>query len=134
MKKKIEAGIDFIQTQSVFNIQKFINWMDEIKSRGIDKKVHIIAGITPMKSKKMANRMKYNVPGVDLPYEIYERINKSDNPAEEGFEISLELIDKIKKINGVSGIHITALFWEEIIPELIKKSNLDKFNRLNYQI
>ena len=131
LEKKIDAGIEFIQTQSVFNIEKFMKWMDEIKSRDIDKKIHIIAGITPMKSKKIANRMKFHVPGVDLPDEIYKRIDTSENPIEEGFEISLELINKIKKINGVKGIHITALFWEKIIPELIKKSNLEKFQRLN---
>jgi len=131
LEKKIEAGIDFVQTQSVFNIDKFNNWMDKIRSRGIEKRIHIIAGVTPLKSIKMANRMRYHVPGVDLPLEIYRRIEKSDDPSEEGFEISLEIINKIKKINGVNGIHITALFWEKIIPNLIKKSNLTKEIRYN---
>lgn len=131
LEKKIEAGIDFIQTQSIFNLDKFNSWMDEIRSRGIEKRIHIIAGITPLKSKKMANRMRYHVPGVDLPIEIYKRIEKSENPIEEGFEISLELINKIKKINGVNGIHITALFWENIIPDLINKSGLTKNHRYN---
>jgi methylenetetrahydrofolate reductase (NADPH) len=70
--------------------------------------------------------MKFHVPGVDLPDNIYKRIEKSDDPLKEGFEISLELIKKIKNISGVHGIHITALFWEKIIPELIINSKLIK--------
>jgi len=134
LEKKIDAGIDFVQTQSVFNIDKFNKWMDEIRSRGIEKRIHIVAGITPLKSIKMANRMRYHVPGVDLPLEIYRRIEKSDDPSKEGFKISLEIINKLKKIKGVNGIHITALFWEQIIPDLIKKSNLTKDKRYNKKI
>ncbi len=129
LEKKIEAGVDFIQTQSVFNINKFYNWMDEIRSRGIDKNIHIIAGITPLKSKKMAYRMKYQIPGVDLPDNIYNRIKESENPMDEGMEISLELINEIKKVKGIHGIHITALFWENVIPDLIVKSKLTKIKR-----
>jgi len=129
LEKKIDAGVKFIQTQSVFNIDKFNEWFDIIKSRGIERRVHILAGITPLKSKKMAHRMKYHVPGVDLPDYIYNRIEKSDDDSKEGFNISLELIKKIKKISGIKGIHITALFWEKIIPDLIIKSNLSKNER-----
>ena len=94
LEKKIEAGVDFIQTQSVFNIDKFSEWIDEIKSRGIDNRIHIIAGITPLKSKKMAHRMKFHVPGVDMPHDLYKRMEKSEQPESEGYEISLELTDK----------------------------------------
>jgi methylenetetrahydrofolate reductase (NADPH) len=133
LEKKIEAGVDFIQTQSVFNINKFKEWIDKIKSRGIDNQIHIIAGITPLKSKKMANRMKFHVPGVDLPDELYDRMEKSEHPESEGYEISLELTNMIKKIKGVHGIHYTALFWEKIIPELVIKSKLTfKDRKINF--
>ncbi len=124
LEKKIFAGVDFIQTQSVFNLQRFSCWMDEVCSRGLDKKVFILAGVTPLKSLKMCERMKFHVPGVDIPDEIYNRMKNSSDPAKEGFDISLELIKKIKKIKGVSGIHITALFWEDIIPSLVSKAGL----------
>jgi methylenetetrahydrofolate reductase (NADPH) len=124
LEKKIEAGANFIQTQSVFNLDIFNEWMDEVRSRKIDKKIYIIAGVTPLKSLIMTNRMKYHVPGVDLPDEIVERMKNAKDPKEEGFSISLELINEIKKINGIHGIHITALFWEDIIPNLVKESNL----------
>jgi len=124
LEKKINAGADFIQTQSVFNLDKFNLWMDEIRSRGLDTKIHILAGITPLKSVKMAERMKFFVPGVDIPDNIYDRIKNSSNPQNEGYNISLELINEVKKIKGVHGLHITALFWEDIIPDLVKESGL----------
>jgi methylenetetrahydrofolate reductase (NADPH) len=124
LEKKIRVGVDFIQTQTVFNIDKFNTWMDKVRSQGLDKKVHVLAGVTPLKSLKMTERMKYHVPGVDLPDEIFERMKKSTNPKKEGYNISLDIINEIKKIKGVHGVHITALFWEDIIPSLVKGSGL----------
>jgi 5,10-methylenetetrahydrofolate reductase len=124
LEKKIDAGVEFIQTQSVYNLSRFNEWMDEIKNRGLEKKVFILAGVTPLKSVNMAKRMKFHVPGVDIPDEIYDRIVKSNDVKKQGFDISCELIEEIKKINGVHGVHITALFWEEIIPSLVKNTGL----------
>jgi methylenetetrahydrofolate reductase (NADPH) len=124
LEKKINAGVDFIQTQSVFNLDRFNAWMDEVCSRGLYKRVHILAGITPLKSLRMTERMKFHVPGVDIPDSIYERMQKADDPKKVGYDISLELIDEVKKINGVHGLHITALFWEDIIPSLVAESGL----------
>jgi 5,10-methylenetetrahydrofolate reductase len=124
LQKKIEAGVEFIQTQSVFNLEKFNLWMDEIRSLGLDKKVHILAGVTPIKSIRMAERMKFYVPGVDIPDQLYNEIKNAKDIKEIGFQIALDLISEIKKIKGVHGIHITALFWEDIIPELVKKVGL----------
>jgi methylenetetrahydrofolate reductase (NADPH) len=123
LEKKINAGADFIQTQSVFNLEKFNIWMDEVRSRGLDKRVHIIAGITPLKSLKMTDRMRFYVPGVDIPEYIADRMKKAENIKVEGYRIALELIRKIRKINGIHGIHITALFWEDIIPDIVNNSN-----------
>jgi len=124
LEKKIVAGADFIQTQSVFNLDKFNTWMDEVRSRGFDKKVHILPGITPLKSLKMTERMKFHVPGVDIPDHFYDRMKKASDPKDVGYQIALELIDEVKRINGIHGLHITALFWEDIIPQLIKESSL----------
>ncbi len=121
---KIDAGVDFVQTQSVFNLDRFNEWMDEVRSRGLDKRVHIVAGVTPLKSLKMADRMKFHVPGVDIPDEVYNRIKNAVDPKSEGFDIALGLIDEVKKIRGVHGLHITALFWEDVIPRLVEESGL----------
>jgi len=122
LRKKIRAGADFIQTQSVYNLNKFNMWMDEIRSNGLDKKVHILAGVTPLKSLMMTERMKFHVPGVDIPDSIYNRMKNATDPKDEGYKISIELINEIKKIKGVHGIHITALFWEGIVPSLVKET------------
>lgn len=127
LNKKILAGADFIQTQSVYNLDKFNIWMDEICENGIDKKIHILAGVTPLKSLRMTERMKFHVPGVDIPEDIYKRMKNADDPKNEGYKISVELINEIKKIKGVHGIHITALFWEDIVPSLVSETRI--YNR-----
>ena len=126
LNKKITAGADFIQTQSVYNINRFLEWLDEVRSNGLDKKIHILAGVTPLKSSKMANRMKFHVPGVDIPDKIYERIINAKDSKKEGFLLAVETLQELKKINGIHGIHITALFWEDIIPSLVKESKIHK--------
>jgi 5,10-methylenetetrahydrofolate reductase len=124
LRKKIVAGAEFIQTQSVYNIEKFSRWMDDVRSRGLDKKVHILAGVTPLKSVRMAERMKFHVPGADVPDVVYQRMKNAVDPEKEGYAIALETIRELKVISGVHGIHITALFWEEIIPSLVKDAGL----------
>lgn len=124
LEKKIHAGTNFIQTQSVFNIPRFEQWMDAVRDRGLDTKVHILAGITPLKSVKMMERMKYHVPGVDIPEEIAQRIRNADDVETEALLITQELISQVKSIKGVHGVHITALFWEQKIPEIVQKAGL----------
>jgi methylenetetrahydrofolate reductase (NADPH) len=124
VQKKIDAGAEFIQTQSVYNIEKLSRWMDDVRSQGLDKKVHILAGVTPLKSVKMAERMKFHVPGTDVPDMVYEQIKNASDPAKEGYRIALQTIRELKDIKGIHGIHITALFWEEIIPSLVNDSGL----------
>jgi 5,10-methylenetetrahydrofolate reductase len=124
VRKKIDAGAEFIQTQSVYNLEKFAGWMDDVRSQGLDKKVHILAGVTPLKSVKMAERMKFHVPGTDVPDIIYQRMKQASDPAREGYMIALETIRDLKTITGIHGIHITALFWEEVIPTLVQEAGL----------
>ena len=124
LEKKIDAGADFIQTQSVYNLDKFNIWMDEVRSRKLDKRIYIMASVTPPKSLKMADRMRFHVPGVDFPDHIADRIKNAENQKDEGYKITLELVNEIKKIKGVHGLHITALFWEDIVPSLVRESGL----------
>lgn len=126
LEKKIYAGADFIQTQSVFNIDRFVEFMDEVRLRGLDKRISIIAGITPMKSERMLERMKFHVPGVDIPDEIYHRLLNAEDFQKESIQVTIDLINTVKRIPGVEGIHITALFWESIIPELMNRCGFGK--------
>ncbi len=126
LAKKINAGVQFIQTQCIYNLDRFEKWMEGIRGRGLHEKVHILAGVTPFKSIGMANYMKKMVPGMDVPDEMIERLKSVDKEkrAEEGIKICVETIERLKKIEGVRGIHIMAIEWEEKVHEIAEKAGL----------
>jgi methylenetetrahydrofolate reductase (NADPH) len=126
LAKKINAGVDFIQTQCIYNLDKFEQWMQGIRDRGLHKKVAIMAGVTPMKSEGMAKYMKNKVPGMDVPDEIIKRMAgvPKEKQAQEGIDISIESIQRLRKIEGVSGIHLMAIEWEHKVPEIIERAGL----------
>jgi len=124
LAKKIAAGAEFIQTQCVFNLDRFEEWMSGVRDRSLHEKVYILAGITPMKSLGMARYMKNNVPGMDVPEEVINRLAgvSKENQAEEGIKICLETIERLKGVKGVSGFHIMAIEWEEKVPEILERA------------
>ena len=124
LAKKIKAGADFIQTQAVYDIDRFAKWMEMARERGLDKQTHILAGVIPIKSVGMARYMRDYVPGVIVPDEIDTRMEKAESAREEGFRIILEIIEQLKEIPGVHGIHIMAVGWEDIVPEMVEKAGL----------
>jgi methylenetetrahydrofolate reductase (NADPH) len=126
LAKKIAAGAEFIQTQCIYNLDRFEEWMRGVRDRGLHEKVYILAGITPMKSLGMARYMKNNVPGMDIPDEIISRLAgvPKEKQAEEGIGICLETIARLREINGVSGFHIMAIEWEEKVPEIVERAGL----------
>jgi len=124
LAKKIKAGADFIQTQAVYDLPKFAKWMDMITNKGLDKKVHILAGVIPMRSLAMARFMREYVAGVSVPDELLNRMEKAKDPKEEGITIALQTIEQIKEIPGVHGVHIMAVGWEEVVPKIVEKAGL----------
>ncbi len=126
LAKKVAAGVEFIQTQCIYNVDKFETWMEGIRERGLHEKVFILAGVTPMKSAGMAKFMKNRVPGMDVPDEVVKRL--SDTPkekqAEEGLTICVETIQRLKEVEGVSGFHIMAIEWEKKVPEIAERAGL----------
>jgi len=122
--KKVKAGADFIQAQAIFDVGKFTKWMEMVTDRGLDKKIHILAGVIPIRSAGMARYMRDNVPGVSVPDEIVTRMEDAKDTREEGLKICLEIIDQIKDIPGVHGIHIMAVAWEDIVPTIVEKAGL----------
>lgn len=122
--KKVKAGADFIQAQAIFDVGKFAKWMKMVTDRGLDKKIHILAGVIPIRSAGMARYMRDNVPGVSVPDEIVTRMEDAKDTREEGLKICLEIIEQIKDIPGVHGIHIMAVAWEDIVPTIVEKAGL----------
>ncbi len=126
LKKKVEAGVDFIQTQCIYNLDRFKTWLDQLNDMGITEKVYILGGVTPMKSVGMAKYMKNLVPGMDVPDEIINRLKgvpKKDQ-AKEGIKICIETIQQLKEMKGISGVHVMAIEWEERVPEIVEEAGL----------
>ncbi|MCX5799081.1 MAG: methylenetetrahydrofolate reductase [Proteobacteria bacterium] len=126
LAKKVKAGAQFVQTQSVFHIEKFEKWMEMVRDLGVHEKVYILAGITPMKSIGMARYMKNSVPGMDVPDELIERMKETpkEKQAEEGIKICVETIERVRAIKGVAGVHIMAIEWESKVPEIVEAAGL----------
>lgn len=126
LAKKIAAGVEFIQTQCIYNLDKFEEWMRLVRERGLHEKVYIMAGMTPMKSAGMARYMKNRVPGMDVPDEVVKRLadTPKEKQAEEGIKICIESIERLKEVEGVKGFHIMAIEWEEKVPEIVKAAGL----------
>jgi methylenetetrahydrofolate reductase (NADPH) len=126
LAKKVAAGVQFIQTQCIFNLERFAQWMEQVRDRGLDERVHILGGVTPMKSVGMANYMKNMVPGMDVPDTLIARIKgvEKDKRAEEGVKIAVETIQQLKEMEGVHGVHIMAIEWEEMVPRIAEEAGL----------
>jgi methylenetetrahydrofolate reductase (NADPH) len=126
LAKKVAAGVEFIQTQCIYNLDKFELWMKQARDRGLHEKVCILAGVTPFKSAGMAKYMKNRVPGMDVPDEVVERMSgvPKEKQPEEGIKICVESIQRLKEVEGVRGFHIMAIEWEEKVPEIVEQSGL----------
>jgi methylenetetrahydrofolate reductase (NADPH) len=126
LAKKIAAGVDFIQTQCVYNMPRFKEWMRQAREEGLTDKVYIMAGITPLKSSRMAQFMATKVAGMDLPKEVIDRMSSytGQRAIEEGIKIALETIAELRNTPGVRGIHIMAIEAEERVPELVMAAGL----------
>jgi len=126
LAKKVRAGAQFVQTQCVFNIEKFTQWMEMVRDLTIHEKAFVLAGITPLKSPAMARYMKNSVPGMDVPDLLIERMESvpKERYRDEGIAICLEIVEAVRNIEGIAGIHIMAIEWEDIVPEIVKKAGL----------
>jgi methylenetetrahydrofolate reductase (NADPH) len=124
LAKKVAAGADFVQTQAIFDMDMFEKWMDDVRGRGLDKKVHILAGVLPMKTAGAARYMKNKVPGMIVPDHIIDRMKTAKDSKEEGIRLCVEQIEHLKSIKGVHGVHIMAVMWEDIVPRIAKEAGL----------
>ena len=126
LAKKIAAGADFIQTQCIYNMDKFREFMKRAVDKGLHEKCYILAGVTPMKSVGMANYMAKFVPGMDVPQEIVKRLKGVDkkDQAAEGIRIAIEQIEEFKEMEGVAGVHVMAIEWEHRAKEIIEGAGL----------
>jgi len=126
LAKKINAGVDFIQTQCIYNMDKFREWVKQANDMGLTEKVYILAGVTPMKSVGMARYMANKVPGMDVPEEVIKRLQGAEKGkvAAEGIKMACEQIEEFKEMKGVAGVHLMAIEWEHKVPEIAEQAKV----------
>ena len=126
LAKKIDAGADFIQTQCVYNMDRFRQWLHLAREEGLTEQVYIMAGVTPLKSKSMAVYMDKRVAGMDIPEDVIKRMGSvaKKDADREGIKICLETIAELRELDGIRGIHIMAIEWEEIVGEIVEAAGL----------
>ena len=126
LAKKIKAGVDFVQTQCIYNMERMRQWVKESVDMGLTEQVYILAGVTPMKSVGMARYMQLKVPGMDVPNAIIKRLQGVDKKkvADEGIKIACEQIEAFKEMKGVAGIHLMPIEWEHKVPEIAERAKV----------
>jgi methylenetetrahydrofolate reductase (NADPH) len=126
LANKVAAGADFIQTQIIFNVDKFARYMEAVRAKGLHEKVKILAGVAPIKSIGAARYMQKKVPGMDVPEAIIERLKgvPKENVSKEGIKVCVDIINQVREIPGVAGIHLMAIEWEEVVHEIVEAAGL----------
>jgi methylenetetrahydrofolate reductase (NADPH) len=126
LEKKVEAGVDFIQTQCIYDMQRFKEYMKQVVDKGLHEKCKILAGITPLKSVGMARYMAANVSGIIIPEDMIGRLKGAGkgNVADEGIKIACEQMQEMQEIEGIAGVHFMAIEWEHKVPEIMKMAGL----------
>lgn len=124
LAKKVAAGADFIQTQCIYDMDRFEAWMSEVREKGLHEKVAILAGVTPLKSVRMAEYMRDSVAGLSVPDALIDRLGGAEDAAEEGHKIVVEQIQRIKEIEGVRGVHVMAIGGEKTVRRIVEEAGL----------
>jgi methylenetetrahydrofolate reductase (NADPH) len=126
LAKKVAAGARFIQTQLIYNVDRFRSYMKQVCDLGLHEQVYIFAGVGPLKSVRMAEHMANKVAGMDVPEALIDRLAKTPKAAqpEEGIRICTEIIEQVREIPGIAGLHIMAIHWAESVPEIVSRAGL----------
>jgi 5,10-methylenetetrahydrofolate reductase len=124
LAKKINAGASFIQTQAVYDVKRFAEAVRRAEDMGLTDRAAILPGIIVPRSAGMLKYMNANVPGVEVPEEMIRRMKDASDPRVEGIEITLELIDAVKNLSGIKGVHLQAIEAEELLPDIIRSAGL----------
>ncbi len=126
LAKKVAAGARFVQTQLIYNVDRFREYMRQVRDLGLDEQVYILAGVGPLKSVRAAEFMATKVAGMDVPKALVQRMAKTPKAAqpEEGIRICSEIIEQVREIPGVAGLHIMAVHWADSVPEIVSRAGL----------
>jgi methylenetetrahydrofolate reductase (NADPH) len=124
LAKKVAAGAQFIQTQYCYDLPLLRSFMEQVEALGLFGQVHILAGVGPLRSAKSAEWMRKNVPGVHVPDVLIARLSGAKDQAREGLNICIEMIQSIREIRGISGVHVMAYQQEESVADIVERSRI----------
>ncbi|GLR49127.1 methylenetetrahydrofolate reductase [Shinella yambaruensis] len=126
LAKKIEAGAQFVQSQYCFDVPMFREYMKKVRDLGLNEKCYILVGVGPMASAKTAKWIRSNVPGIHIPDSVIARLEGAQDQKKEGKQLCIDIINEVKEIEGVSGIHVMAYRQEEYVAEIVHDSGVLK--------
>lgn len=124
LAKKVAAGAQFVQTQYCYDVPKLREYMSKVRDMGLHEKVFIIVGVGPLASARSAEWIRSNVPGVHIPDSIIDRLKGAENQKAEGLQLCVDLIQEIREIEGVDGVHIMAYRQEHAVPDIVSRSGV----------
>jgi 5,10-methylenetetrahydrofolate reductase len=124
LEKKINAGAQFVQTQYCFDLEQLRNYMVRVRDLGLIERCYILVGVGPMPSARTAAWIRDNVPGVHIPDPVIKRLLDARDQREEGVRICIEMIQAVREIEGVHGVHIMAYKQEERVREIVAESGV----------
>jgi 5,10-methylenetetrahydrofolate reductase len=129
LAKKIAAGAQFVQSQYCFDVPMFRQYMSRVRDLGLTEKCFILCGVGPLASAKTARWIRSNVPGIHIPDAIIARLEGAADQKKEGKQLAIDIINEVKEIPGVSGIHVMAYRQEEYVSEIVHESGVLKGRR-----
>jgi 5,10-methylenetetrahydrofolate reductase len=124
LAKKVEAGAQFIQTQYCFDVPMLERFMGRIRDMGLHEKCFIMVGVGPLASARTAKWMRSNVPGVHVPEEVIKRLEGAKDQKAEGKRLCIDIIQQVREIKGVAGVHVMAYRQEEYVSEIVHESGV----------
>jgi methylenetetrahydrofolate reductase (NADPH) len=124
LEKKIEAGAEFIQTQLLFDVARFKQWMADVRAAGLHHKAYILAGIMILRTPKSAIFLRDHLPGTLMPDDVIERMQRAENPEAEGIALAAELVQDLLSVEGVAGIHLMSVGWTKSMPHVVERAGL----------
>lgn len=124
LAKKVEAGAQFIQTQYCYDVPRLRAFMRQVEDLGLLGRMFLLVGVGPLRSAKAAEWMRTHVPGIHIPDSVVKRMAGADDPSHEGRKLCIELIQELREIKGVSGVHVMAYRQEQVVAEIIDRSGV----------
>lgn len=124
LERKIQFGAEFIQTQIIFDVERFAQWMADARAAGLHQQAHILAGIMVIKSAASAHFLRDHLPGSRVPEWVVDRMERAADPAAEGVAIAAELTQELLAVEGVRGVHIMSVGWTRAIPRVVERAGL----------